>query len=30
MHRAGRVAMISMHTSPLAMPGSGDAGGMNV
>ncbi|MEI2785556.1 MAG: glycosyltransferase [Candidatus Nanopelagicales bacterium] len=22
--------MISMHTSPLAMPGSGDAGGMNV
>lgn len=30
MKRAGRVAMISMHTSPLAMPGSGDAGGMNV
>ncbi len=28
--RAHRVAMISMHTSPLAMPGSGDAGGMNV
>ncbi len=25
-----RVAMISMHTSPLAQPGSGDAGGMNV
>lgn len=26
----GRVAMISMHTSPLARAGSGDAGGMNV
>ena len=25
-----RVAMISMHTSPLQQPGSGDAGGMNV
>ncbi len=25
-----RVAMISMHTSPLAQPGSGDAGGLNV
>lgn len=25
-----RVALISMHTSPLAQPGSGDAGGMNV
>ncbi|MEO1994387.1 MAG: glycosyltransferase, partial [Planctomycetaceae bacterium] len=25
-----RVAMISVHTSPLAVPGSGDAGGMNV
>lgn len=25
-----RVAMLSMHTSPLAKPGSGDAGGMNV
>ncbi|MCZ9309533.1 D-inositol-3-phosphate glycosyltransferase [Corynebacterium uberis] len=25
-----RVAMISMHTSPLTQPGSGDAGGMNV
>ncbi len=25
-----RVAMISMHTSPLAPPGSGDAGGLNV
>lgn len=30
MQRARRVAMISMHTSPLALPGSGDAGGMNV
>src|SRR5699024_6002034 len=25
-----RVAMISMHTSPIAQPGPGDAGGMNV
>lgn len=25
-----RVAMLSMHTSPLAQPGHGDAGGMNV
>ncbi|MGH8794020.1 MAG: glycosyltransferase, partial [Stackebrandtia sp.] len=25
-----RVAMLSMHTSPLAQPGIGDAGGMNV
>ena len=25
-----RVAMLSVHTSPLALPGSGDAGGMNV
>jgi D-inositol-3-phosphate glycosyltransferase len=25
-----RVALISLHTSPLAQPGSGDAGGMNV
>ena len=25
-----RVAMLSMHTSPLAQPGSGDGGGMNV
>lgn len=25
-----RVAMISAHTSPLAQPGTGDAGGMNV
>src|SRR5699024_11023250 len=31
-HRVGprRVAMISMHTSPLDQPGTGDAGGMNV
>lgn len=26
----GRVAMLSMHTSPLATPGVGDAGGLNV
>ena len=26
----GRVAMISVHTSPLAQPGTGDAGGLNV
>ena len=25
-----RVALISVHTSPLAQPGTGDAGGMNV
>jgi D-inositol-3-phosphate glycosyltransferase len=25
-----RLAMLSMHTSPLAQPGSGDGGGMNV
>nr|WP_258566411.1 glycosyltransferase [Leucobacter luti] len=25
-----RIALISMHTSPAAVPGSGDAGGMNV
>ena len=25
-----RVAMISLHTSPLATPGVGDAGGLNV
>jgi D-inositol-3-phosphate glycosyltransferase len=25
-----RLAMLSMHTSPLALPGQGDAGGMNV
>ncbi|WP_349258437.1 D-inositol-3-phosphate glycosyltransferase [Stackebrandtia sp.] len=28
--RPRRVAMLSMHTSPLAQPGIGDAGGMNV
>ena len=28
--RVRRVAMVSMHTSPLARAGSGDAGGMNV
>ena len=27
---ARRVAMISLHTSPLDQPGTGDAGGMNV
>ena len=26
----GRVAVISLHSSPLAAPGSGDSGGMNV
>ena len=30
MCAARRVAMISMHTSPLAIPGSGDDGGMKV
>ncbi len=30
MHKVRRVAMLSLHTSPLAQPGSGDAGGMNV
>ena len=28
--RLRRVAMVSLHTSPLAQPGTGDAGGMNV
>ena len=28
--RPGRVAVLSVHTSPLAQPGAGDAGGMNV
>ncbi len=28
--RVRRVAMISLHTSPLAQPGAGDAGGLNV
>jgi len=27
---ASRVAMLSLHTSPLAQPGTGDGGGMNV
>src|SRR3954469_17022337 len=27
---APRVAMLSVHTSPLEQPGTGDAGGMNV
>lgn len=27
---AGRVAVLSLHTSPLAQPGTGDGGGMNV
>ena len=26
----GRIALVSMHTSPAAQPGTGDAGGMNV
>ena len=26
----GSVAVVSLHTSPLAQPGTGDAGGMNV
>jgi D-inositol-3-phosphate glycosyltransferase len=25
-----RVALLAVHTSPLAQPGTGDAGGMNV
>lgn len=29
-HPVRRVAMISVHTSPLDQPGTGDAGGMNV
>lgn len=28
--RPRRVAVLSVHTSPLAQPGTGDAGGMNV
>ncbi|WP_225731623.1 MULTISPECIES: D-inositol-3-phosphate glycosyltransferase [unclassified Nocardia] len=28
--RPSRIAVISVHTSPLAQPGTGDAGGMNV
>ena len=30
MPQVNRVAMLSLHTSPLEQPGSGDAGGMNV
>ncbi|WP_460824545.1 D-inositol-3-phosphate glycosyltransferase [Nocardioides ungokensis] len=30
MDRIRRLAMISLHTSPLDQPGAGDAGGMNV
>lgn len=30
INRPLRIAMVSMHTSPLESPGSGDAGGMNV
>lgn len=30
MLQVKRVAMLSLHTSPLEQPGSGDAGGMNV
>ena len=30
MPQVKRVAMLSLHTSPLEQPGSGDAGGMNV
>lgn len=30
MDRIQRLAMISLHTSPLDQPGTGDAGGMNV
>src|SRR4051795_3070410 len=28
--RPFRIAMVSVHTSPLEQPGTGDAGGMNV
>ena len=30
LEHAPRVAMLSVHTSPLDQPGTGDAGGMNV
>ena len=30
LRRPQRVAVLSVHTSPLAQPGTGDAGGMNV
>ena len=29
-HAVTRLAMLSLHTSPLVQPGGGDAGGMNV
>src|SRR4051794_28176237 len=29
-HAPGRVAFVCYHTSPVAAPGAGDAGGMNV
>jgi D-inositol-3-phosphate glycosyltransferase len=30
LHRPTKIAMITMHTSPLDQPGTGDAGGLNV
>lgn len=30
MSPTGRIAVVSMHTSPLTQPGQGDSGGMNV
>ncbi|MBO9704876.1 MAG: glycosyltransferase, partial [Arthrobacter sp.] len=30
MPPVSRVALLSLHTSPLEQPGTGDAGGMNV
>jgi D-inositol-3-phosphate glycosyltransferase len=30
LHQPLRIAMLSLHTSPLAQPGGGDAGGLNV
>ena len=30
MTKIRRIAMLSVHTSPLHQPGTGDAGGMNV
>ncbi|MFC8047189.1 D-inositol-3-phosphate glycosyltransferase [Nocardia sp. NPDC057353] len=30
IHRPRRIAVLSVHTSPVAQPGTGDAGGMNV
>src|SRR5438128_8129461 len=29
-HRRPRIAVVSLHTSPLDQPGTGDSGGMNV